>query len=49
MIELAFSLPQHKENEVFMRLHHRCTIYDLLNNYGANGEDFFTLGYREYF
>ena len=49
MIELAFSLPQQKENEVFMRLHHRCTIYDLLNNYGANGEDFFTLGYREYF
>jgi len=49
LIELAFSLPQHKENEVFMRLHHRCTIYDLLNNYGANGEDFVALGYREYF
>jgi len=45
-IELAFSRPAFKANEVFMRLHHRCAIYDLLNNFGANGEDFFSLGYR---
>ncbi len=46
MIELAFSLPKVKSPEVFVRLHHRCSIYDLLNNYGANGEDFLALGYR---
>lgn len=46
MIELAFSRPQDKSREVFLRLHHRSTIYDLLNNYGANGEDFLTFGYR---
>lgn len=49
LIELAFSLPREKAEEIFLRLHHRCTIYDLLNNYGANGEDFFALGYRHYF
>lgn len=46
MIELAFSRPKDKSREVFMRLHHRCAIYDLLNTYGANGEDFLTFGYR---
>ena len=46
--ELVFSLPQPKSDEVFLRLHHRSTINDLLNNYGANGDDFFTLGYRQY-
>ena len=46
MIELAFSRPQQKSNEVFVRLHHRCAVYDLLNDYGANGEDFLTFGYR---
>jgi hypothetical protein len=46
MLELAFSRPQMKSKEVFLRLHHRCTIYDLLNNYGANGEDFLAVGYR---
>lgn len=49
LIELDFSLPRMKSKEVFLRLHHRCSIYDLLNNYGANGEDFFALGYRRYF
>ena len=49
VIELAFSAPQAREHEVFMRLHHRCTIYDLLNNYGANGQDFLALGYRRFF
>ena len=36
LIEFDFSLPQKKSKEVFVRLHHRCTIYDLLNDYGAN-------------
>lgn len=45
-IELAFSRPQMKSNEFFVRIHHRCALYDLLNNFGANGEDFLTLGYR---
>jgi hypothetical protein len=49
LIELTFSLPQKRENEVFVRLHHRCTINDLLNNYGANGQDFLAFGYRRFF
>jgi len=49
MLELAFSPPRATAHEVFVRLHHRCTIYDLLNNYGANGQDFLTLGYRRFF
>lgn len=49
MIEVAFSSPQNKSNELFMRLHHRCAVYDLINNYGANGEDFFTIGFRKHF
>ncbi len=49
LIELAFALPEIKSKEVFVRLHHRCSLYDLLNNYGANGEDFLVLGYRRYF
>lgn len=49
LIEFAFSLPRMKSKEVFMRLHHRCDIYDLLNKYGANGEDFFVFGYRRHF
>lgn len=46
MIEFAFLLPKVPSEEVFIRLHHRCAVYDLLNNYGANGEDFLALGYR---
>lgn len=46
MIELAFSRPQDKSRVVFVRLYHRCAVYDLLNNYGANGEDFLSFGYR---
>lgn len=46
LIELGFSLPSMSSNEVFVRLHHRCSIYNLLNDYGANGEDFLALGYR---
>jgi hypothetical protein len=45
-IELAFSRPEAQSDEYFVRLHHRCSLYDLLNNYGANGEDFLALGYR---
>ena len=48
-IEVALSSPKKPDNEFFMRLHHRCAIYDLLNNYGANGEDFFALGLRRRF
>jgi len=49
LIELAFSPPQRKSEEFFVRLHHRCAIYDLINNYGANGEDFLAFGYRHHF
>ncbi|MDT8989631.1 hypothetical protein RQP54_02005 [Curvibacter sp. APW13] len=48
-VEAAFSRPTSASNEFFVRLHHRCAIYDLLNNYGANGEDFLTLGWRHRF
>jgi hypothetical protein len=48
-LEVALSSPSNKTNEFFARLHHRCAVYDLLNNYGANGEDFFTLGFRRRF
>lgn len=46
LIELGFSLPSMRSNEVFVRLHHRCSIYNLMNDYGANGEDFLAFGYR---
>jgi hypothetical protein len=46
LLELAFAPPQEKSWEVFVRLHHRCAIYDTLNNFAANGEDFFAIGYR---
>jgi hypothetical protein len=49
MLEVAVSPPQEKDWEVFMRLHHRCAVYDLINNYGANGEDFLAFGYRRKF
>lgn len=45
-IELAVSRPKAKSDEFFVRQHHRCAIYDLLNNHGANGEDFLAVGYR---
>ena len=48
-LEVALSRPEDKSTEVFMRLHHRCSVYDLLNNYGANGEDFATVGVRRRF
>jgi hypothetical protein len=49
MLELTASAPKNPKSEWFARLHHRCTIYDLMNNYGANGEDFFALGWRRRF
>ena len=45
-IELELSPSAAPSNAFFVRLHHRCTVYDLLNDYGANGEDFLALGYR---
>jgi hypothetical protein len=48
-LEVAVSSPTNKKTELFARLHHRCTVYDLLNNYGANGQDFFALGIRRRF
>jgi hypothetical protein len=48
-LEVALSRPSDKSTEFFARLHHRCAVYDLLNNYGANGEDFFALGLRRRF
>ncbi|TAJ79404.1 MAG: hypothetical protein EPO42_06245 [Gallionellaceae bacterium] len=49
LLELDFSLPGVRSKEIFMRLHHRCSVYDLLNNYGANGEDFLVFGYRYHY
>ena len=48
-LEVAFSRPAQPADEFFVRLHHRCAVYDLLNNYGANGEDFLALGFRRRF
>jgi hypothetical protein len=48
-IEAAFSQPRQKSDEYFIRLHHRCTVYDLINDYGANGEDFLAFGFRRKF
>jgi hypothetical protein len=48
-LEAAFSSPKNLSDEYFIRLHHRCAIYDLLNNYGANGEDFLAFGFRRRF
>jgi hypothetical protein len=48
-IEIAVSRPKQDRFELFARLHHRCSIYDLINNYGANGQDFFALGLRSRF
>ena len=48
-LEVAFSSPRQKSTELFMGLHHRCTVFGLLNNHGANGEDFFVVGLRREF
>jgi hypothetical protein len=49
ILELAFSSPKAKDHEVFLRLHHRSSIYGLLNTFGANGQDYTSLGYRRFF
>jgi hypothetical protein len=48
-IELGTSFRLERSYDLFARLHHRCTIYDLLNDHGANGTDFLTLGFRARF
>jgi hypothetical protein len=48
-LEAAVSTPANPADEYFVRLHHRCAVYDLINNYGANGEDFLTVGFRKRF
>ena len=48
-VEFVFSLPDKQEHEMFFRLHHRCALFNTLNDYGVNGEDFMTLGYRHSF
>lgn len=45
-LEATFYRPTDQRHEYFVRLHHRCAIYDLLNDYGANGEDFLSVGFR---
>lgn len=49
LLEVAFSVPSTPSRELFVRLHHRCNIYGLLNDYGANGQDFVVMGYRHRF
>jgi hypothetical protein len=49
IVELGFSLPSSKEKEMFIRLHHRCSIFNTMNDYGTNGEDFLAVGFRSYF
>lgn len=49
LAEVTFSRPESRSHEVFVRLHHRCSAYDVINNYGANGEDFLAFGYRRFF
>lgn len=49
MLELTASQPSKPDQEWFARLHHRCTVYGLINQYDANGEDFFAIGWRKRF
>lgn len=48
-LELSFALPNSSAESLFVRLHHRCDIYDVLNKNGANGEDFLVLGFRHHY
>jgi hypothetical protein len=45
----AFALPRWPRNELSVRLHHRCDVLGLLNDYGSNGENFLVVGYRRRF
>lgn len=47
--EVSFALPDDDNDEVFVRLHHRCSIFGLMNNYDTNGEDFVGVGLRHSF
>lgn len=49
MIEVTASQASNPGHEWFALLHHRCTIYGLMDKYGANGEDFFAIGWRKRF
>ena len=49
MLEVTASQASNPGHEWFARLHHRCTIYGLMDKYGANGEDFFAIGWRKRF
>ena len=49
VLDVGFSLPGHEDNEVFLRLHHRCAMYQTMNDYDSNGEDFLAIGFRHYF
>ncbi|MDL2330346.1 hypothetical protein LJC71_11515, partial [Desulfosarcina sp. OttesenSCG-928-A07] len=46
--EVALSPPHSKENEFFVRLHHRCAFFDTIND-DINGEDFLLFGFRRNF
>ena len=48
-VEIAFSPPKATENELFLRLHHRCSFFNQLSNKKINGEDFLLLGFRRNF
>ncbi len=49
VLEVAFAHPAKPRDVLFIRLHHRCGILGLLNDYGMNGEDFLVVGYRRHF
>ena len=49
VLDAGYQLPNHKGSEVFFRLHHRCTYFELLGDDVKNGEDFVGIGYRRYF
>ncbi len=49
IVDLGFSLPGNKESEIFIRLQHRCSLFNIMNDYGTNGEDFLALGFRRNF
>jgi len=46
--EIALSPPSAKENEFFIRLHHRCAFFNQIAKH-INGEDFVLLGFRRDF
>ena len=49
IVDVGVSLLGHENNEVFLRLHHRCSMFESMNDYDTNGEDFLAIGFRHYF